>query len=238
MARVFVQISADDADRATVDGSGARHLRARRLRPGDHFEAIVAPGEVRIARIESLSNHGAELWLGEAVPAGEVDPPSPLILACALADLSRFDTVVEKATELGASAVLPFRANRSQFSRPTASRQARWERLALAACEQCGRTSPPRIFESVDFDQVAQVLPRETHQIAFDPTGETLWGGDAPAKRPLALFIGPEGGFTPEEIGEQRARGAEIRSLGPRILRFETAAIAALTIAGLIPSGR
>ncbi len=233
MPRLFVDLNPDDPDRAVVDADGLRHLRALRLGVGETFEAIVAPGEVRSARIEALGRRRAVLRLGAPVAHGHEDPAHDLILAVALADLGRFDSVIEKATELGATAILPLRSARTQIGNLTDARRGRWRRIARAACEQCGRTRPPQIGDLTTLDEVAAQMAPGTYRVVFAPGEVTTWDGDAPGDQPLALFIGPEGGFTDDEVARLRSGGAHKRSLGPRVLRFETAAAAALAIAGV-----
>lgn len=231
MPRLFVEAD-PGGDRATLGPDGSRHLRALRLAPGDEIEAIVGPGDVRRATLQVFTRRGAELRLGERVSLGAVDPPRSLVLVAALADLPRFDSVVEKATELGATELVPLRAERSQVGRLTGARRARWERIARAACEQCGRTRSPDLRADGVLEEVLASLPDRSHRVAFDPRADAPWDGDAPRELPLVLFIGPEGGFSPREIETLKRCGALRRSLGPRILRFETAAAAALAIAG------
>lgn len=233
MPRLFVEPDPENHDRARLDADGVRHLRALRLTVGDEIETIVGPGTVRVATIEKIDRGGANLSLGADVPTGGTDPQRDLILVIALADLGRFDTVIEKATELGATHVLPVRAERSQIDTVTASRRARWKRIARSACEQCGRTRPPVLSDVVPLDAIDDLLPEGTRRLVLSPDAESPWNGDVPADAPLAIFVGPEGGFSPTEFHALRAAGAEPRSLGPRILRFETAAIAALALAGV-----
>lgn len=232
MPRLFVEVDTADPNRARLPADGARHLRALRLAPGDTFEAIVAPGEVRLAKIEATTHRHATVRLGETVPVGETDPTRPVVLAIALADLGRFDWVIEKATELGATKIVPVRAARSQIGKLTESRRARWQRIARTACEQCGRTRTPEIGVEVELGAVSAQIPQPAYRVVLAPEAPQAFDGDRPGREPLVLFVGPEGGFTSEEVRTLVDDGAELRSLGPRTLRFETAVAAALAIAG------
>lgn len=232
MPRLFVEVDPEDPNRARVGKEGISHVRALRLDVGSELEAIVAPGRVRRATIAKITRRAAELALGEDTATGAVDPERPLFLLLALADLARFDAVIEKATELGATHVLPFRAQRSQVSRVTKARQARWERIARGACEQCGRTLPPDLGGEASLEDRIAGLPDGTSVIALAPEAEAPWRAATTPAGPLALVVGPEGGLAPGELAWLGSRGAELRHLGPRILRFETAALAALAIAG------
>jgi len=248
-ARLFVELDPEAPDRARLDGAAARHLRALRLGVGGEFRAIVGPGRERAATLEAIGAGGATCRLGAPIAgAGAADPVAPLVLAVAIADLARLDLVVEKATELGASAILPFRAARSQRAALPASRLARWERIARTACEQCGRTVVPAIAAPVELDELVRRLCDATdlaHALVLSPRAEgellaTLreraiarasGRGDAEAAAGVALVIGPEGGLVAAEEDALVARGAMRVGLGPRTLRVETAAIAALALA-------
>lgn len=229
MARLFVTVDTDDPDRATLDADGLRHLRALRLDVGDPFEAIVGPGAVRAATVESMGRKDAAARLGAEVAVGGVDPSGEVVLAIALADLPRLDTVVEKATELGATRIVPLRAARSQLDAVSASRRARWERIARSACEQCGRTVPPSISDVTTVETACGALPAGAECFVFTPEATEPFDGGSANASAVVLFVGPEGGFTSAEVDLLRGAGAIARSLGPRILRFETAAAAALS---------
>lgn len=235
-ARLFVTVDPADSTRATLDADASRHLRALRLGAGDTFHAIVGPGCERLAVIERLSASASRCRLGDSLPASHADPSGALILAVGLADLARMDLVVEKATELGATAIAPFRAARSQRGDVPESRLRRWQRIARAACEQCGRTVPPAIEAVATFGELIEVVARAGRAVLFTPergaghAGRPNAGGElAGARRDATmLIVGPEGGLTDDEVAELCGRGAIRASLGPRVLRFETAAIAAL----------
>lgn len=225
--RYFATPDPQDAGLAWLDAETARHLRARRLGIGDGVNAILGPGEEYRAVLKATSRNNATLSLGERIAAAAADPAQPLILLLALADPPRLDLVAEKATELGATELLFFRAARSQHSALAASRRTRLARIARLAAEQCGRTTVPGIGEEESLDGALERIPEETQRFAFSPEAQTA----LPARElrgPRALLIGPEGGFAPEELRQVQARGWELLSLGPRILRFETAALAAL----------
>lgn len=234
--RLFVAPDADDPDRATLDTATTRHLRALRLVPGDTVCAIVGPGRERAASVLSLVRDHAVLALHEDLPPPERDPRRPRVLALALGDLARMDLVVEKATELGMTALQPFAAARSQARALAPPRIERWERIARAASEQCGRTVLPEIRACVGFDALVADVQRGGTTWLLEPARPES-GCSEPAAPPpapddaLLIVVGPEGGLDPAETERLRAAGARPVHLGPRVLRFETAAIAALAVA-------
>jgi len=234
---MFVAPDPSDSERALLDAAGARHVRALRLAPGDELCAIVAPGRERRATIRTLARDHVVLALAEDLPAPAGDPRLPRTLALALGDPARMELVVEKATELGVTAILPFAAERSQLRALADARLERWRRIARSACEQCGRTVEPEILACADLDAVVARVPRAAESWLLSPwragdaggSGATAQMG-SPAGE-LLLVIGPEGGLTDAESTRLRDAGARPVTLGRRVLRFETAAIAALALA-------
>jgi 16S rRNA (uracil1498-N3)-methyltransferase len=212
-------------------------VRALRLSPGDELCAIVAPGRERRATIQTLARDHAVLALGEDLPAPAADPRAPRTLALALGDPARMELVVEKATELGVTAILPFAAERSQLRGLADARLERWRRIARAACEQCGRTVEPEVLACADLDAVVARVPDAAESWLLSPwraddaAAARFTAAAPPAAGELLLVIGPEGGLTDAENARLRDAGARPVTLGRRVLRFETAAIAALALA-------
>lgn len=238
--RFFVTPDPVDPDRARLDASGARHLRALRLARGDQVCAIVGPGRERSATIATLERDHVVLALGAELAGPARDPRAPRTLALALGDPVRMDLVIEKATELGATAIQPFVAARSQARGVGDGRLERWRRIARAACEQCGRTVEPDVRACVGLEAVIDLIATAAEAWLLSP-----WRADGssaappatssapPARQPgeLLLVVGPEGGLSEGESARLVASGARPITLGSRVLRFETAAIAALSLA-------
>lgn len=194
-----------------------------RLRPGTEIHVFDGLGHERRATIEEVRRGLVSLSLGEAVePLPEL--PVPVFLCAAFPRGGRGDWLVEKATELGVAALVPFEADRSVMF-PGDGRIERWRRIAIEAAEQSGRATLPRFALGAPPDAVSLVADLGT---VVTP-GQALQGVDAPS---LALYIGPEGGWTDAERARHAAEGAIRVSLGPRPLRIETAAVALLALVG------
>jgi 16S rRNA (uracil1498-N3)-methyltransferase len=211
-----------------------------RLRAGDRvrlFDGVTA--QDREAVLTRVERDQVEVTLGERYP----QPPEPrtrLVAYPALLPRDRFEQVLQKLVEVGVAAIVPVAAARAlvKDEADTAKRQ-RWERIAVEAAEQCGRGVVPSVGEPLRF---AAALERATANgpvlLAYEAERRMhLVDALSPETAPeaLALFTGPEGGFELAEVEQAQAAGARLVSLGPRILRAETAApvFAALTLQAL-----
>ena len=235
------------AREVVLSAEESRHLRdVLRLRAGD--EATVFDGEGREFACVVRESGGGRGGRGEARGAaavldvrGPVEPPRPesplaLVLAVALLKGEKFDLVVQKATELGVRAVVPVVTRRADVrlrdARDAGARLERWRRLALEAAKQSGRARVPAVAEPVEFSEFVALSPSEDAlRLMFsERDGATLaealigmGAADAPA---LTALVGPEGGWESEEIDAALASGWRVVTLGGRVLRAETAAIA------------
>ncbi len=215
--------------RAALVGTQAEHLaRVLRARIGQEFD-IAAAGRVRRGRIISVSQEKVEFELGEELPASAL-PDITLLLAVFKFD--RMEWAIEKATELGVARVVPLIAKRtdSHLASAAVKRVERWRRIAREAAQQSRRAAPPEIAAPAGFEEVLSV-PAERRIVLSEAEEQvSLKQAVAGSKGTLALAVGPEGGWTGEEERAFRAHGWIVASLGPTILRAETAAIAATSI--------
>ncbi|MGH7829486.1 MAG: 16S rRNA (uracil(1498)-N(3))-methyltransferase [Candidatus Binatia bacterium] len=241
MPRFFVSQSAVTETRATVTGGELEHMRrVFRLRPGDRVTLFDDTGREHEGVIRSYGAAAAEVKiLNSERPARE--SKLRIILAQALGKGEKMDLVVEKATELGVQTIVPFLSSHAVpklDARKSAKRQERWQKIALSAAKQSGRTRIPEILELTDFASlISKSWPCE-QKLLFGPgeAGETLRQvrKDVAQLGSVLLVIGPEGGWAPEEIAAAAQRGFRTARLGRRILRTETAALAAVSIAQFI----
>jgi 16S rRNA (uracil1498-N3)-methyltransferase len=217
---------------AELRGDEARHLtRVLRVEPGERFE-ISDNRAAYLAEITESRGDRVVFQIIEAIPTHE--PPLRLTLLASLFKFDHFEWMIEKATELGVDRIVPVEAARSEKGLFEAShkRADRWRRIAREASQQSRRTRMPEIGASLEFERaLAEVsgfrcfLEEEEARPLLAALPQPRAAGDA-----AALLLGPEGGWTDSEREAARGAGWIPASLGPQILRAETAAAAALAI--------
>ena len=214
----------------------ARHARkVLRLGPGDEVCAMDGDGRRWRAAIRHAGEDGVRVDLLEALPSGE--PPVRLTVYQGIPKADKLDFVAHKLTELGASALVPVKMDRCVVkldAKDGRKRRERLERIAREAAKQCNRGRAPSVAEPMGWAEALGAMA--AHDLLLVPWEEA--GGyrlkDAFAARPdaadIGVVIGPEGGMSPQEVDAMLALGARTVTLGPRILRTETAAIAAAAL--------
>ncbi len=217
-------------DRAALVGAQAAHLaRVLRARTGQEFD-IAAHGRVRRGRILSVAPERVEFELGEEI---SVAAPADITLVLAVFKFDRMEWAVEKVTELGVARIVPLIAARtdSHLASAAIKRGERWRRIAREASQQARRSAVPEIAAPASLKEVLSLTTDRRIVLSESQEGLLLKYALAGDKGSLALAIGPEGGWTGEEERALREAGWVAASLGPTILRAETAAIAAVSIA-------
>jgi 16S rRNA (uracil1498-N3)-methyltransferase len=214
------------AGRGTLEGDEARHLtRVLRAKVGDTVSLFDGAGREWPARVASIGRDRVELDTAEPT----VDPVavgSPLTLAVALPKGDRQKWMVEKLTELGTARLIPLETTRG-VAEATTSAQARLERGVIEACKQCGRNTLMEIAAGSPLDRLLAEVPAGVCVVIAHPGGKPLDAATAARTATgMIALVGPEGGFTDEELRIADRAGAIRVSLGPHILRVETAAIA------------
>ncbi len=228
-------------DPVHLTGALAHQLgRVLRLRPGDHVALLDDGGDEYDVELLSLgAREVTARVVGRSRPAGE--PGRELVLHPALPKAKKLDWVLQKGTELGATAFEPLvsRYCVPQGGEEPGAKLERWRRIVAEAAEQAGRTRLPRVAAPVDFAAAcAAAAPAALHLILSPAEGALPLRLALAAREPLPpalavhLYVGPEGGFSPEELALAAASGLVAVSLGPRILRTETAPLAALAALG------
>lgn len=238
MARFFLPARQIHDNRGTIDGQELEHLRkVLRLKPGDLITVFDDTGWEHEAVIRSLAAAQGEI---EILSSSQAQRESPLqiTLAAGLTKGDKFDFVVEKATELGAQTIVPFTsayAVPKLDERKIATRTERWRKIALSAAKQCGRTRVPEVFPLCTFQELLIRLPHGGVKLFFwekeaERSIDEVYEKHRDAKA-VTLAIGPEGGFSAAEADLAQSHGFELVQLGRRILRAETAAVTALSLA-------
>jgi 16S rRNA (uracil1498-N3)-methyltransferase len=209
-----------------VPATVARHARVARVVAGDSIELLDLAGTVGIGHIVSW-RAGSCTVVVERVERERGEPCVPLVLGLGVLHTTAFDWAVEKATELGVSEIVPVVSERSQRGRHEA-RLDRWERVATAAVSQCARTRVPALRAPV----ALAVFLASAVGLRWIADAEAVDAGEPPALGPegVAVLVGPEGGFTTAESRAALSAGFRPLALGPRTLRAETAAVAALAV--------
>lgn len=219
---------------ALVDGatvaltqSAAHHaLRVLRLRDGDAVTLFDGAGGEWRASIVAKGRGGAQ---ARVLAHDPVERESPLAVTLVLATLATdaMDYAVRKAVELGVAAIVPVVASRSQGGAAREKRVDHWRRIAVAACEQCGRNRVPPIDTPRPLSAWLTARDARRTGIVFAPDGDASLA-DLDVGGSVEILIGPEGGFDAAELAAAKLAGLRVVALGPRVLKAETACVAAL----------
>lgn len=231
MAWFFSEI--EPTNSFTITGEQAKHISlSLRMKAGEEltlcwgeyiYPCVIektGKGEVsvRVLGKQLCENEpGVELTLFQALPKGD-----------------KMDYIVRKSVELGVKRIVPFISSRC-VSRPDSKtiekKTGRWQKIALSAAEQSRRGMIPTVEKAVSFDEAVKMASELENKVVFyECGGESLGKVLSPDTKELGVFIGSEGGFAPEEIETLKENGAEVATLGKRILRAETAPVAATAI--------
>lgn len=239
--RVFVPPEAISDSRAEVRGEEFHHLaRVRRVRVGSAVEVFDGAGRGFLGRVETIGRDHLWIHLEEELPAGSRDPLLEVVLYQAVpSSAGVMEEIVARATELGVGRIVPVVTTRSRAALLSstdglARRLPRWERITRDACKSSGRFRPPLLDPPLVFPLALEdagtrsglrIIPAEHGH--HPPLDSSLVSGPLP-QGAVALLVGPEGGWTGEELDQALASGFRPVSLGPRILRTATAALATL----------
>jgi 16S rRNA (uracil1498-N3)-methyltransferase len=199
--------------------------------PGDRLTVFNGDGGEYAAAIVSAERREVTIDVAEF---SDQDCESPLAieLGIAVSRGERMDWIVQKSTELGVTAIIPLLTERVEVklnAERSAKRQHHWQQVAVSACEQCGRNRLPRIAA---ITSVAEWLPSARSDLRLVLHHRAAPAGESTAQTPgsVSLLVGPEGGLSDGEIAAAEAAGFNALQLGPRVLRTETAPLAALAM--------
>jgi 16S rRNA (uracil1498-N3)-methyltransferase len=217
---------------AALTGDQAQHLaRVLRAQPGQIFD-VVADGFLHRAEVATVTEDEVVFTLHEE---HEAEAALPVRLLLAVFKFDHMEWGIEKATELGAARITPVLARRTEkhLAQAAAKRVERWRRIVREAAQQSRRTDVPEVDEPEALKKILATINEPVKLLLAETEEENTLRAAleaAPPDAAIALAIGPEGGWTAEEMQLFRDSGWQHVTLGPRILRAETAAIAALAI--------
>ncbi|MFC1765215.1 16S rRNA (uracil(1498)-N(3))-methyltransferase [Planctomycetota bacterium] len=234
MNRFFVGKTCFEGDRVRlIEGQAHQIYRVLRLQPDDRIKVLDNTGQEYEVVLQSVTARNVVGTILESYTA-EGEPKTRVTLYQSILARDKFEWVLQKATEVGACKVVPVLTERSLVRdkrRFKPERLLRWQRIVTEAAEQSHRARIPEIAEPVPLSQALKTLPSYDRALIACPHRATEKLGtvlqDLPTSSSIALYIGPEGGFSKQEVDLVTQAGALPINLGPRILRTETAAIVA-----------
>ena len=235
--RFFVSPDQIKESRVRITGPDVSHIaRVLRLGRGSALTILDGRGKSYAAVIQELGRDEVLCEINKELPSTPACPVK-VTLVQGIPKGDKMDLIIQKGTELGVSRVIPLICSRSVVRLAgdrLPRKQERWQRIALEAAKQCRRPDVPEVAEPAELDGVLGSLP--AHCTALIPWEEENKVSlkdllhEIKAVQEIYVFIGPEGGFTAGEVAEARAAGVRPVTLGPRILRTETAGIAVITM--------
>jgi 16S rRNA (uracil1498-N3)-methyltransferase len=222
---------ADPRGVVTLSEEESHHVgRVLRLQIGDALSVFDGRGGEWEGRLAGWEGRSARVEIGEE-RTDPVEAPFPVRLFQGLCRPERMELLIQKGTEIGLSSIHPIATARSEGGPPSPGKMERWRRVALEACKQSGRRVIPEIAEVADFE--AQSPPAGVTAFVLHPAPEAMPIGrylEGAAPREVWLAVGPEGGFEESEVESLKEAGWLLATMGPRILRTETAGLVAAAL--------
>ena len=234
MHRFFAGDENFSRDSIFLTGTDASHIcTVLRLQTGDKIQVLDGQGSLYIVQLVDVK---AKLVKGEIISSEKANTESPLTiyLGQSLIKGNKFDVVLRKSVELGVKTITPLMTERTVVKSDGNKKIHRWRKIVEESCKQCSRSSIPKVSQSIikldDFCQ--QGSDTDLKLMFWELESKNGLKDINPEKTPLSvsILIGPEGGFTIEEVETARSYGFQTVSLGPRILRAETAPLVVLTL--------
>lgn len=232
VTRIHVEVPLEAATELALPEAAATHLiRVLRLREGDTCVLFNGDGVDWTATITAIGKRDVRVRPGEAVHVDR-ESPLPIVLIQGVARGEKMDLVLQKATELGVTGIVPVLSQRSEVKLDesrAAKRLAHWRSVVASACEQSGRARVPQVCPPTTLHAALDGLQDGGTRLWLDPGGAATFNSLAPdPTQAVRLAVGPEGGWSPLDRDQLEAAGFVGLRLGPRILRTETAGLAAI----------
>ncbi|AIR88386.1 16S rRNA (uracil(1498)-N(3))-methyltransferase [Pseudomonas cremoricolorata] len=204
--------------------------RVLRMNPGDAVQLFDGSGQEFLGQLLEVGKKTVRVALDQVLP-GQTDSPLHIHLGQGVSRGERMDWAIQKATELGVTAITPIVSERCEVrlkDERADKRLAHWRQVAISACEQCGRSTLPQINPPQTLAEWLGSTEADL-KLVLHPVAAPLTSHAKPAR--LAFLIGPEGGLSDAEVDQASAAGFHPARLGPRVLRTETAPVVALAVA-------
>ena len=229
--RFYTQQVLSAGGEVTLEEAPSRHIAgALRLKPGASLRLFNGEGGEFLARLLSVGKRQVTVSVESHYPQDR-ESALAVTLGLAVSRGERMDYAVQKSTELGVARIAPLITERTEVrlkGERLEKKQRHWEQVAISACEQCGRNRPPLIDPMQAFDSWVAGEHAGLRLVLHRRAGTSL--GELPTPNAVTLLIGPEGGLSDAEINAAEGAGFQSLALGPRVLRTETAPVAALSI--------
>ena len=233
MPRFFIDYTPAVGDAAVIDGGDARHIAgALRMTPGESLTLCDGAGTDYACTITGVEREAVTLRVDAATPT-TAEPTLAVTLYMGLPKGDKMELIIQKSVELGVAAIVPVAMSRCIVKldgKDAAKKQVRWQKIAHEAAGQSGRGVLPVVETPLTWKQALARWEQENTLLCYEGGGAPIGRLVTPADTAVSLVVGPEGGFDPAEVEAVTAVGGRIATLGPRILRCETAPLAALAV--------
>ncbi|MBQ9860700.1 MAG: 16S rRNA (uracil(1498)-N(3))-methyltransferase [Clostridia bacterium] len=231
MSRFFV--APFDGDTAVISGQDAHHIaRVLRMKVGDPLTLCDAHGTDYACEILSIDDGEISLCVCDRMPSA-TEPTTAVTLYQGLPKSEKMEWIIQKCVEIGITRIVPVAMSRCVVKLNAADgekKRSRWQKIAAGAAEQSGRGIIPEVAAPISFGAMLAALKDEYAVTFYEGGGVSLSTLVGENTRQVSIVIGPEGGFSLDEIEKLRENGAYIATLGKRILRCETAPLVALSV--------
>lgn len=233
MPRFFIDYTPSVGGTAVIEGADARHIAGSlRMTAGETLTLCDGRGTDYACTVTAVEREQVTLSVDAAAPT-TAEPTLAVTLYMGLPKGDKMELIIQKCVELGVTAIVPVAMSRCIVKldgKDAAKKQSRWQKIAAEAAGQSGRGIIPAVETPISWKQALARLSSENTLLCYEGGGVPIGSLVTPADTAVSLVVGPEGGFDPAEVEAVTAAGGRIATLGPRILRCETAPIAALAV--------